>query len=141
MFCSVSRDFKQWTSLEASSPQFQLLLYHELSEEGEASSASEVVIGSFFRSWLSYCTLGVILVRPNTTDKVHQCSKYSLFVDNGSFCILLESQHPRKWFVIISRLMRVIDVTDFSIFSLDWGMLFRLVFGSLGQLVFRLRWV
>ena len=47
---------------------------------------------------------------PATPGKVHHCSKFSPFVDNGSHCGSLESQSLRNGFVTFSRL---IDVNDF----------------------------
>ncbi len=45
--------------------------------------------------------------RPATPGKVHHCSKFSPFVDNGSDRGLLESQSPRNGFITLSRLIHV----------------------------------
>ncbi len=45
--------------------------------------------------------------RPATPGKVHHCSKFSLFVDNGSDRGPLESQSLRNGFITLSRLIYV----------------------------------
>ncbi len=45
--------------------------------------------------------------RPATPGKVHHCSKFSPFVDNGSDCGSLESQSLRNGFITLSRLIHV----------------------------------
>ncbi len=45
--------------------------------------------------------------RPATPGKVHHCSKFSLFVDNGSDHGSLESQSLRNGFITLSRLIHV----------------------------------
>ncbi len=49
----------------------------------------------------------VILGIDFTPGKVHHCSKFSLFVDNGSDRGPLESQSLRNGFITISRLIHV----------------------------------
>ncbi len=61
-------------------------------------------MGSFMTSWMSrHCALGVILATPG---KVHHCSKFSLFVDNGSDRGSLELQSLRNSFITLSKLIR-----------------------------------
>ncbi len=56
-----------------------------------------VVLGSFMTSWMSrHCSLGVILVGRPLLGKVHPCSQFSPFVDNGSDRGSLESQSLRN---------------------------------------------
>ncbi len=43
--------------------------------------------------------------RPATPGKVHHCSMFSPFVDNGSHCGSLESQSFRNGFITFSRLI------------------------------------
>ncbi len=45
--------------------------------------------------------------RPATPEKVHHCSKFSPFVDNGSDRGSLESQSLRNDFITLSRLIHV----------------------------------
>ncbi len=79
-----------------------------LIEAREACSSLDVVLGSFMTSWMSRrCALGVILVGQPTPGKVHHCSKFSPFVDNGSDCGSLESQILRNGFITLSRLIHV----------------------------------
>ncbi len=52
------------------------------------------------RSWSNFG-------RPATPGKVHHCSKFSQFVDNGSDCCSLESQSLRNGFIALSRLIHV----------------------------------
>ncbi len=70
----------------------------------------------FFRfcSWFFYDLLDESSLRywsnfgrPATHEKVHHCSKFSLFMDNGSDCGLLESQSFRNGFITLSRLIHV----------------------------------
>ncbi len=67
-----------------------------LTEASEACSSLDVVVGSFVTSWMS---------RPATPGKVHHCSMFSPFVDNGSHCGSLESQSFRNGFITFSRLI------------------------------------
>ncbi len=53
------------------------------------------------------CALLSNFGRPATPGKVHHCSKFSPFVDNGSDCGLLESQSLRNGFITLSRLIHV----------------------------------
>ncbi len=80
-----------------------------LNEASEACSSLDVVLGSFMTSWMScHCALGVILVgQPLTPGKVHHCSTFSPFVDNGSDHGSLESQSLRNSFITLSRLINV----------------------------------
>lgn len=55
------------------------------------------------QSWSNFGRLAIPM-------KFHQCSKFSLFVDNGYHSGLLKSQSRRTDFVT---LIRLIDVTDF----------------------------
>ncbi len=55
---------------------------------------------SLLRSWSNFG-------RPATPGKVHHCSKFSPFVDNGSDRGSLESQHLRNAFITLSRLIHV----------------------------------
>ncbi len=52
------------------------------------------------RSWRNFGRLA-------TPGKVHHCSKFSPFVDNGSDCGLLESQNLINGFITLSRLIHV----------------------------------
>ncbi len=52
------------------------------------------------RSWSNFG-------KPSTPGKVHHCSKFSPFVDNGSDRGSLESQSLRNGFITLSRLMHV----------------------------------
>ncbi len=54
---------------------------------------------SLLRSWSNFG-------RPGTPGKVHHCSKFSPFVDNGSDRGSLESQSLRNDFITLSRLIR-----------------------------------
>ncbi len=77
-----------------------------LTEESEACSSLDVVVGFFcdlldessLRSWGNFG-------RPATPGKVHHCSMFSPFVDNGSHCGSLESQRFRNGFITFSRLI------------------------------------
>ncbi len=53
------------------------------------------------------CALGVILVGRPPLGKVHHCSKFSPFVDNGSDSGSLESQSLRNGFITLYRLIHV----------------------------------
>ncbi len=82
-----------------------------LIKASEAISSLDVLLGSFMTSWMSrHCTLGVILSvilfysRPAIPGKVHDCSKFSPFVKNGSDHGLLESQRLRNEFITLFRL-------------------------------------
>lgn len=71
-----------------------------------------------------------------TPEKVHCCSRISLFADNDSHNGSLESQSLRNCFVTLSRL---IDINDFvSPVSLDHGThnVFVLVFVTLSDMFF-----
>ncbi len=64
----------------------------------------DVVVGSFVNSCMSrLCALGNF-GWPATPGKVHHCSMFSPFVDNGSHCGSLESQSFRNDFITFSRL-------------------------------------
>ncbi len=79
-----------------------------LIEASEAYGSLDVVLGSFMTSWKSRrCALGVILVGRTLLGKVHHCSHFSPFVDNGSDCGFLESQSLKNGFITLSRLMHV----------------------------------
>ncbi len=79
-----------------------------LIEASEACSSLDVVLGSFMTSWKSRrCSLGVILVGRPLLGKVHPCSQFSPFVDNGSDRGSLESQSLKNGFITLSRLMQV----------------------------------
>ncbi len=54
-----------------------------------------------------HCALGSNFGRPATPGKVHHCSKFSPFVDNGSDRGSLESQSLRNGFISLSRLIHV----------------------------------
>ncbi len=85
-----------------------------LIKASEAISSLDVLLGFFMTSWMSrHCTLGVILSvilfysRPAIPGKVHDCSKFSPFVKNGSDHGLLESQSLISGFITLSRIMYV----------------------------------
>ncbi len=61
--------------------------------------------------------------RPATPEKVHHCSKFSPFVDNGSDRGSLESQSHRNGVITLSRLIHVNYFVSHMFISLDRGML------------------
>ncbi len=89
-----------------------------LIEASGACSSLDVVLGCFMTSWMSCrCTLGVILVDWPLLQKVHHCSKFSPFVDNGSDHGSLESQSLRNGFNSIQ--FKIICISLLTIQSLQ----------------------
>ncbi len=81
---------------------------HELIEASEAYGSLDVVLGSLMTSWKSRrWALGVILVGRPLLGKVHHCSHFSPFVDNGSDCGFWSPKALKNGFITLSRLMHV----------------------------------
>ncbi len=78
-----------------------------LIKASEACSSLDVVLGSFMTSWMSRRCTRSNFGRPATPGKIHHCSEFSPFVDNGSDHGSLEYQSLRNGFITLSRLIHV----------------------------------
>ncbi len=95
-----------------------------LIEASEACSSLDVVLGSFMTSWMSRRCTWSNFGRPATPGKIHHCSEFSPFVDNGSDHGSLEYQSLRNGFITLSRLIHVNFLFLIrSWISLDCGMM------------------